>query len=142
MGDFCIPNNLTLNSNSSTHDSISSIDSDQLRRDSNHSVLLVTGSNMGGKSTLLRSVALASILAQIGSYVCAKSCTLSPVDRIFTRIGAYDNIYEGKSTFMTELEEVSVALRHSTSHSLVLLDELGRGTSTFDGYYIPLIYCL
>jgi DNA mismatch repair protein MSH6 len=91
---------------------------------------------MGGKSTLLRQVCLLTIMAQIGSYVPAESCVLTPADRIFTRIGARDNIYGGLSTFMIELEETSKMLKYATKHSIIILDELGRGTSTFDGFVI------
>ena len=94
---------------------------------------MVTGPNMGGKSTLLRQTCLAVILAQIGCYVPAERCLLTPVDRIFTRIGAFDNILEGKSTFYVEMEETKAILEKATDNSLVILDELGRGTSTFDG---------
>eukprot|EP00743_Colponemidia_sp_Colp-15_P007292 GILK01007875.1.p1 GENE.GILK01007875.1~~GILK01007875.1.p1 ORF type:complete len:1396 (+),score=316.89 GILK01007875.1:569-4189(+) len=95
--------------------------------------LLVTGPNMGGKSTLLRQSCLAVILAQLGCYVPASEFRFTVVDRIFTRIGASDNILEGKSTFMMELEETANILRNASIHSLVIMDELGRGTSTFDG---------
>lgn len=91
---------------------------------------------MGGKSTLLRQTALAAILAQIGCFVPASSCELTPIDRIFTRIGASDRILEGKSTFYVEMEETQSVLKFATSRSLAILDELGRGTSTFDGYSI------
>lgn len=91
---------------------------------------------MGGKSTLLRQTCLAVVLAQIGCYVPAEECTLTPVDRIFTRIGAHDNITRGQSTFMVEMEETALLLNCATSSSLLILDELGRGTSTFDGYAI------
>lgn len=96
-------------------------------------VVLVTGPNMGGKSTLMRQAGLTVILAQIGSYVPAESCRLTPVDRIFTRIGATDKILAGESTFYLELSETASILHHATRHSLVLMDELGRGTATFDG---------
>ncbi|KAJ3035450.1 DNA mismatch repair protein msh6 [Rhizophlyctis rosea] len=99
-------------------------------------VILLTGPNMGGKSTLLRQTCIAVIMAQLGCYVPAQSCRLTPVDRIFTRIGANDNILAGQSTFMVELSETSKILREATPRSLVILDELGRGTSTFDGYAI------
>lgn len=99
-------------------------------------VTILTGPNMGGKSTLLRQTCLNVIMAQIGCFVPAKSCTLSPVDRIFTRLGANDNIFAGQSTFMVELSETSNILHESTEKSLVILDELGRGTSTFDGLAI------
>ena len=98
------------------------------------SLLLVTGPNMGGKSTLLRSTALCAILAQIGCFVPAESCELTPIDRIFTRIGASDRILEDKSTFY--VEETQSVLKFATNRSLAILDELGRGTSTFDGYEI------
>eukprot|EP00005_Dracoamoeba_jomungandri_P001918 CAMPEP_0174261124 /NCGR_PEP_ID=MMETSP0439-20130205/11245_1 /TAXON_ID=0 /ORGANISM="Stereomyxa ramosa, Strain Chinc5" /LENGTH=1218 /DNA_ID=CAMNT_0015345551 /DNA_START=27 /DNA_END=3684 /DNA_ORIENTATION=- len=99
-------------------------------------VILLTGPNMGGKSTLLRQVCTVVIMAQIGCFVPASHCIISPVDRIFTRIGANDNIMRGQSTFMLELLETSVVLKHATNRSLVILDELGRGTATFDGYSI------
>jgi len=95
--------------------------------------VLISGPNMGGKSTLLRQVCCAVIMAQIGCYVAAKSCRLTPVDRIFTRVGANDRIMQGQSTFLVELEETATILRHASPRSLVILDELGRGTSTFDG---------
>ena len=96
-------------------------------------VLLLSGPNMGGKSTLLRQTCLISILAQIGCYVPAEECALTPVDRIFTRLGACDRILLGQSTFFVELAETASALRGATRRSLVIMDELGRGTSTFDG---------
>ena len=98
--------------------------------------LLVTGPNMGGKSTVLRQACITTILAHLGCWVPATSCALSPVDRIFTRIGANDAIMAGLSTFRVELEETSLILRHATERSLVILDELGRGTATYDGMAI------
>ncbi|XP_038607513.1 DNA mismatch repair protein Msh6 [Tachyglossus aculeatus] len=95
--------------------------------------VLVTGPNMGGKSTLMRQAGLLVILAQLGCYVPAESCRLTPVDRIFTRLGASDRIMSGESTFFVELSETASVLQHATAHSLVLVDELGRGTATFDG---------
>jgi DNA mismatch repair protein MutS len=97
------------------------------------SLWIVTGPNMGGKSTYLRQVALISILAQSGSFVPARSASLPILDRVFTRIGAGDNLAEGKSTFLIEMEETAQICLQATSRSLVILDEVGRGTSTFDG---------
>jgi len=99
-------------------------------------IMMLTGSNMGGKSTVLRMSCLTAIIAQIGCYVPAKSCRLSVVDRIFTRIGASDNLIMGKSTFFIEMEETTAITNHGTKYSLAILDELGRGTSTFDGVAI------
>lgn len=99
-------------------------------------LILLTGPNMGGKSTLLRQTCLAVVMAQVGCYVPASECRLSPVDRIFTRLGANDNIVAGQSTFMVELLDTARILREAGPHSLVIIDELGRGTSTFDGMAI------
>ena len=112
-----VPNNLYLNSTT-------------------HTVLLLTGPNMGGKSTYLRQAALIVILAQMGSFVPARSARLSLVDRVFTRIGASDNLARGRSTFMVEMTETAAILHTATPRSLVLLDEVGRGTSTYDGLAI------
>jgi DNA mismatch repair protein MutS len=101
-----------------------------------HTVLVLTGPNMGGKSTYLRQAALAVILAQMGSFVPARSARLGIVDRVFTRIGASDNLARGRSTFMVEMTETAAILNTATSRSLVLLDEVGRGTSTYDGLAI------
>ncbi|KAK6167624.1 hypothetical protein SNE40_021604 [Patella caerulea] len=99
----------------------------------NSKVVLVTGPNMGGKSTLMRQVGLITVIAQMGCYVPAEKCRLTPIDRIFTRLGASDRIMSGESTFYVELSETSAILQHATKHSLVLVDELGRGTATYDG---------
>ncbi len=96
-------------------------------------MLLITGPNMGGKSTFMRQVALITLLAYVGSYVPATSATIGPIDRIFTRIGASDDLANGRSTFMVEMTESAAILNGATEHSLVLMDEVGRGTSTFDG---------
>ncbi|KAM5293110.1 DNA mismatch repair protein Msh6 isoform 9-T9 [Ctenodactylus gundi] len=95
--------------------------------------VLVTGPNMGGKSTLIRQAGLLAVMAQVGCYVPAEVCRLTPVDRVFTRLGASDRIMSGESTFFVELSETASILTHATAHSLVLMDELGRGTATFDG---------
>jgi DNA mismatch repair protein MutS len=96
-------------------------------------LLVITGPNMGGKSTYMRQAALIAILAHIGSFVPADSLKIGPVDRIFTRIGASDDIAGGRSTFMVEMTETATILHNATESSLVLMDEIGRGTSTFDG---------
>jgi DNA mismatch repair protein MutS len=115
--DRFVPNDLYLNSSS-------------------HNILLLTGPNMGGKSTYLRQTALIVILAQMGSFVPARSARLSIVDRVFTRIGASDNLARGRSTFMVEMTETAAILHTATARSLILLDEVGRGTSTYDGLAI------
>lgn len=117
-GDEFIPNDVVLGGSS---------------EDAHSPLVLVTGPNMGGKSTLMRQTALICILAQLGSFVPASSCQLTPVDRVFTRLGASDRIMMGESTFFVELAETSSIIQHSTNHSLVLVDELGRGTATYDG---------
>jgi len=116
-GERFVPNDLFLNSDS-------------------HNILLITGPNMGGKSTYLRQTALIAIMAQMGSFVPARAARLAIVDRIFTRIGASDNLARGRSTFMVEMTETAAILHTATDRSLILLDEVGRGTSTFDGLAI------
>ncbi len=117
VGDRFVPNDLYLNSTT-------------------HTVLVLTGPNMGGKSTYLRQAALIVILAQMGSFVPATSARLGVVDRVFTRIGASDNLARGRSTFMVEMTETASILHTATPRSLILLDEVGRGTSTYDGLAI------
>jgi DNA mismatch repair protein MutS len=116
-GERYVPNDLYLNSTT-------------------HTVLVLTGPNMGGKSTYLRQAALIVILAQMGSFVPARSARLGIVDRVFTRIGASDNLARGRSTFMVEMTETAAILHTATPRSLILLDEVGRGTSTYDGLAI------
>ncbi len=97
---------------------------------------LITGPNMSGKSTYLRQVALITLMAQIGSFVSAEAATIGLVDRIFTRIGAHDELHAGRSTFMVEMVETAEIMHHATPRSLLILDEIGRGTSTYDGLSI------
>ena len=104
-----------------------------LHLDEERRMLVITGPNMGGKSTYMRQTALIVLLAHIGSYVPAGDARIGPIDRILTRIGAGDDLARGQSTFMVEMSETSYILHHATRHSLVLMDEIGRGTSTYDG---------
>jgi DNA mismatch repair protein MutS len=117
VSDRFVPNDLYLNSTT-------------------HAILLITGPNMGGKSTYLRQAALIVLMAQMGSFVPARSARLGLVDRIFTRIGAADNLARGRSTFMVEMTETAAILNTATPRSLILLDEVGRGTATYDGLAI------
>jgi DNA mismatch repair protein MutS len=100
---------------------------------SDRQLIILTGPNMGGKSTYLRQIALLALLAQAGSFVPARSARLGVIDRLFARVGASDNIARGQSTFMVEMQETSAILHSMTARSLVILDEVGRGTATFDG---------
>lgn len=103
---------------------------------SDHCTILITGPNMAGKSTYMRQVALLVLMTQIGSFIPAREASICPVDRIFTRVGASDDLSSGQSTFMVEMTEVAQILKYATSKSLIVLDEVGRGTSTYDGMSI------
>ena len=104
-------------------------------------LLLITGPNMGGKSTYMRQTALIALMAHVGSFVPASRAVLGPLDQIFTRIGAADDLASGRSTFMVEMTESAAILHHATANSLVLMDEVGRGTSTFDGMALAFAIC-
>ena len=120
------------------------VPNDTLLNDGDDRLAIITGPNMAGKSTYMRQVALIALMAQIGSFVPAHDAHLGVVDRIFTRIGASDDLSAGQSTFMVEMTEVSDILHSATDRSLLILDEIGRGTSTFDGMSIAravLEYC-
>ena len=120
------------------------VPNDTYLNDSEDRVAIITGPNMAGKSTYMRQTALIVLMAQMGSFVPARSATIGIVDRVFTRIGASDDLASGQSTFMVEMNEMANILRHATASSLLILDEIGRGTSTFDGMAIAravLEYC-
>jgi DNA mismatch repair protein MutS len=112
------------------------VPNDLYMNSASHAILLLTGPNMGGKSTYLRQTALITLMAQMGGFVPARSARLPVVDRIFTRIGASDNLARGRSTFMVEMTETAAILNTATARSLILLDEIGRGTATYDGLAI------
>jgi DNA mismatch repair protein MutS len=112
------------------------IPNDTLLDQENNRLLIITGPNMAGKSTYIRQVALIAIMAQMGSFVPAKAARIGMIDKVFTRIGASDDLSRGQSTFMVEMTETANILNNATSRSLVILDEIGRGTSTYDGISI------
>lgn len=112
------------------------VPNDTLLNNSTQRMIIITGPNMAGKSTYMRQVALLVLLTQMGSYIPAAGANICPVDRIFTRVGASDDLATGQSTFMVEMNEVAQILKYATKHSLIILDEVGRGTSTFDGMSI------
>ena len=117
LGETYIPNDVFLDNNS-------------------QQILMITGPNMAGKSAVLRQTALMVLMAQMGSFVPAKSATIGLVDKVFTRVGASDNISSGESTFMVEMNETASIMNNVSNRSLILLDEIGRGTSTYDGISI------
>lgn len=112
------------------------VPNDTLLEDKAQRMIIITGPNMAGKSTYMRQVALLVLMAQIGSYIPARQASICPVDKIFTRVGASDDLATGQSTFMVEMNEVAQILKYATSDSLIILDEVGRGTSTYDGMSI------
>jgi DNA mismatch repair protein MutS len=112
------------------------VPNDTYLNNSTDRMLIVTGANMGGKSTVLRQIALIQVMAQIGSFVPASMARLPIIDRVWTRVGASDDLASGRSTFMVEMTETAAILHNATPRSLILLDEIGRGTSTFDGLSI------
>lgn len=115
--EIFVPNNVTLNS-------------------ADERMVIITGPNMAGKSTYMRQVALLVLMTQMGSFIPARSADICAVDRIFTRVGASDDLATGQSTFMVEMNEVAQILKYATKNSLIILDEVGRGTSTYDGMSI------
>jgi DNA mismatch repair protein MutS len=115
--EIFVPNNINLNS-------------------TDERLVIITGPNMAGKSTYMRQVALLVLMTQMGSFIPAKAASICPVDRIFTRVGASDDLATGQSTFMVEMNEVAQILKYATKNSLIILDEVGRGTSTYDGMAI------
>jgi DNA mismatch repair protein MutS len=134
--DRFIPNDLFLNSSSSDATESTTAANSTPKKSGSQNIVVLTGPNMGGKSTYLRQAALIVIMAQMGSFVPARAVRMGVVDRVFTRIGASDNVARGRSTFMVEMTETAAILHTATARSLILLDEVGRGTSTYDGLAI------
>ncbi len=131
-----VPNDLFLNSPGQDSTTQNSRAQSGTPKNKTHNIVILTGPNMGGKSTYLRQAALIVIMAQMGSFVPARAARLGVVDRVFTRIGASDNVARGRSTFMVEMTETAAILHTATARSLILLDEVGRGTATYDGLAI------
>ncbi len=139
--DYCRPNltkDPVVHITAGRHPVVEQVTSDPfianpIELNSQRKMLIITGPNMGGKSTYMRQTALIALMAHIGSYVPAESATIGSIDRIFTRIGASDDLASGRSTFMVEMTETANILHNATANSLVLMDEIGRGTSTYDG---------
>ena len=141
--NYCKPEvheNFTLTLKKSRHPVIELLEEVYISNDvtihENNRTMIITGPNMAGKSSILRQVALITLMAQMGSFVPCKEASLSLVDRIFTRVGAHDDLTHGQSTFMVEMSETASILNNATHRSLILMDEIGRGTSTFDGVSI------
>jgi DNA mismatch repair protein MutS len=133
---FFVPNSTWLGSRETNHRGTEDAEEEGKKSTSSPDLVILTGPNASGKSCYLRQVGLIQLMAQVGSFVPVRSARLAVCDRIFTRVGAVDDLATGQSTFMVEMNETANILNHATSKSLVLLDEIGRGTATFDGLSI------